>query len=325
MIGQDSSEIFESCVQAILERRATVEQCAARYPEVDGLHEALQAVQTVRLLPQGALSPAASRRILDQRLAPHMRQRITDRKMSVRPRRFSWGIAATAAAIFALVLVVAFIANNRTPTPQVAALPTRTASPILPPSQRTATAPSAQGASSDDFSVTIELSGTIETVALADRAHALAVTLDDGTSIRFDAPLTTDNELTPGLAITVLAEIDNGNQFVARSVTINGNATLNPSALTPESTASATEQCDKSPQPVAARLATSFNVDPGEIMGWFCKGYGFGEIAKAYLLAQKNSKLTVAQVFAMREAGQGWGLIAKNAGVSPKDMAKPLK
>ena len=40
--------------------------------------------------------------------------------------------------------------------------------------------------------------------------------------------------------------------------------------------------------PVATRLADAFGVSYDEIMGWHCKGYGFGNIAKAYLLAQKT-------------------------------------
>jgi hypothetical protein len=65
-------------------------------------------------------------------------------------------------------------------------------------------------------------------------------------------------------------------------------------------------------------------VEISEITIWFCKGYGFGEIAKAYLLAQKSGEYTVEQIFAMREAGQGWGQIVKKVGVSPKELANPL-
>ena len=65
---------------------------------------------------------------------------------------------------------------------------------------------------------------------------------------------------------------------------------------------------------IAASLAKSFNVAESEITGWFCKGYGYGEIARAYLLAQKGT-LIPADIFALRAEGEGWGQIIKAAGV----------
>ncbi len=73
-------------------------------------------------------------------------------------------------------------------------------------------------------------------------------------------------------------------------------------------------------QPVAQRLATAFNVSFNEIMTWHCKGNGFGEIARAYALAQK-ANMPVEQIFAMRDAGQGWGEILHSLGISPHDIA----
>jgi hypothetical protein len=73
-------------------------------------------------------------------------------------------------------------------------------------------------------------------------------------------------------------------------------------------------------QPVAARLAAAFGVPYAEIMGWHCKGFGFGEIAKAYLLAKKTGKAP-GDYFGMRTKGEGWGQIVKDAGVKPQDLA----
>jgi hypothetical protein len=72
--------------------------------------------------------------------------------------------------------------------------------------------------------------------------------------------------------------------------------------------------------PVATRLAEVLKVPYAEIMGWHCKGFGFGEIARAYLVA-RTGKMTVQQVFDARKAGKGWGEILKEAGIDPKDVA----
>ncbi len=73
-------------------------------------------------------------------------------------------------------------------------------------------------------------------------------------------------------------------------------------------------------QPVALRLALVFNVSYTDILTWHCKGKGFGEISRAYLLAQKT-KMSVDQIFAMRDAGKSWSDILKAAGLDPRDFA----
>jgi hypothetical protein len=72
--------------------------------------------------------------------------------------------------------------------------------------------------------------------------------------------------------------------------------------------------------PVATRLADTFEVSYTEIMKWHCDGIGFGEIARAYLIA-KHSKLTVDQIFTLRKKHMGWGQIIKASGLKAKDIA----
>ncbi len=81
-----------------------------------------------------------------------------------------------------------------------------------------------------------------------------------------------------------------------------------------------TECLKNTTHPVATRLAEALGVSYAEIMGWHCKGYGFGEIARAYLIARKSS-MTVQQILDARKAGKGWGEILKEAGVDPGDVA----
>jgi len=53
------------------------------------------------------------------------------------------------------------------------------------------------------------------------------------------------------------------------------------------------------------------------VMGYFCQGYGFGEIALAYQLSQQAG-VPVGEVFAQRGSGQGWGQVMKSYGLHGK-------
>jgi hypothetical protein len=63
-------------------------------------------------------------------------------------------------------------------------------------------------------------------------------------------------------------------------------------------------------------LAALYGVSYAEIMGWFCDGFGFGEIDLAYSLSQ-TSGVAVADIFAMRLAGMDWGEIMQQLGLIP--------
>ncbi|GEM_PF-5857160 len=62
------------------------------------------------------------------------------------------------------------------------------------------------------------------------------------------------------------------------------------------------------PHPAGVALAGQYDVPYEEIMGWFCSGFGFGEIDLAYSLSLKSG-LPVDAVFAMKAGGMGWGQI----------------
>jgi hypothetical protein len=64
------------------------------------------------------------------------------------------------------------------------------------------------------------------------------------------------------------------------------------------------------PQPKSQELAVKYNVPAAEIMEWFCQGFGFGEIELAYSLSLETG-VPVAEIFALRQAGQAWGEITK--------------
>lgn len=58
-------------------------------------------------------------------------------------------------------------------------------------------------------------------------------------------------------------------------------------------------------------LAARWGVTYTEIIGWFCQGFGFGEIDLAYELAKESGK-PVGDIFAMKAGGTGWGLIKQS-------------
>jgi hypothetical protein len=188
----------------------------------------------------------------------------------------------------------------------------------------------------DDLDVRIEVTGVIESVTPQNQNVSI-VLLTDGTSILVNPASQGASDLQPGQTITVIASMDDDDeQLVAKIITVVVVATEEPTAVptmeptaeptmeptqpaTPAATAAVT--CGGPNQhPVATRLADAFGVSYDEVMGWHCKGYGFGEIAKAYLLADKTGK-TPDEFFAMRAAGQGWGQIVKDAGVKPSELA----
>ncbi len=87
------------------------------------------------------------------------------------------------------------------------------------------------------------------------------------------------------------------------TITTTPGATTTPSAPASVCTGA-------NPQPTGMRLAAEFGVTYEEIMGWFCQGFGFGEISTAYELS-RESGVPVADIFTMRRSGMGWGNIKK--------------
>ncbi len=79
--------------------------------------------------------------------------------------------------------------------------------------------------------------------------------------------------------------------------------------------------CDRPNHPVAEALAASFEVDYDTIMGWHCDGYGFGEIARALLLADYDGTVTAQELLDLFASGLGWGEIKKQYDVHPSELA----
>jgi hypothetical protein len=64
--------------------------------------------------------------------------------------------------------------------------------------------------------------------------------------------------------------------------------------------------------PVAERLAEDHDVSYEEVIGWFCSGFGLGEIGLAYQI-ESESGTPVADLFGTRsDRNMGWGLILQD-------------
>ena len=90
----------------------------------------------------------------------------------------------------------------------------------------------------------------------------------------------------------------------------------------PSATPGSTNCTGADPHPTGVKLANRFGVTYEEIMGWFCQGFGFGEIDQAYDLSRQTG-IPVANIFAMRSSGMGWGEIKKQLLGKPNDKDKP--
>ncbi|MBE2268636.1 MAG: hypothetical protein IAE80_10440 [Anaerolinea sp.] len=92
---------------------------------------------------------------------------------------------------------------------------------------------------------------------------------------------------------------------------------------TPESTAIPTDEaddCNRPDHPAAEVIAERFDVPYDEVIGWHCDGFGFGEITRAYVLAETTGE-TADSYLERRRGGEGWGQIIRESGVHPRDLA----
>src|SRR5260221_12953822 len=71
---QNQVEIFRVCMQAIEQKKATVDQCVAHYPQVEGLRELLEASTLASRMPHVGLADSR-KKALEQRLIAQMKSR----------------------------------------------------------------------------------------------------------------------------------------------------------------------------------------------------------------------------------------------------------
>ncbi len=101
----NSSDILELCLQAIERGDATIAQCVARYPGVEGLREMLQVAMTARTVPRPIMSLTA-KKALEQQLVARMN---TAKPRPERRRVQHWlRLPLTVAAMLVLLLGTGF-------------------------------------------------------------------------------------------------------------------------------------------------------------------------------------------------------------------------
>jgi hypothetical protein len=102
--------------------------------------------------------------------------------------------------------------------------------------------------------------------------------------------------------------------------------------ITPEVTPQATtapDSCNRPGHPVAQAIANTFGVPYEEVMAFHCAGNGFGNIVRAYMLAQASGG-SAKDYIDRHKSGEGWGEIRKDSDVDPAELApgrvlKPCK
>lgn len=74
--------------------------------------------------------------------------------------------------------------------------------------------------------------------------------------------------------------------------------------------------------PVATAIAEAFDLNYHTVGAWACAGYGYGEIARALLIAAESGYDTLPQDLLDRfAAGEGWGEIMKDFDISPSHFS----
>lgn len=129
-----------------------------------------------------------------------------------------------------------------------------------------------------------------------------------------ETPAVTET-LTPTLTVTPTLT---ATPALTATVPVTSTPTLTPTpdaTQTPVASPTAVSCTGAQPHPTGMRLAQRYGVPYEEIMGWFCQGFGFGEIDHAYSLSLQTG-VPVEEIFAMRTSGLGWGEIKKLLGGS---------
>lgn len=77
------------------------------------------------------------------------------------------------------------------------------------------------------------------------------------------------------------------------------------------------------PHPVAARISARYGVTVEWVMGYFCQGFGMGEILLA-LKTQQINGMDANALLAAKGEGKGWGEIWKEAGLVGSERAEDV-
>lgn len=142
-----------------------------------------------------------------------------------------------------------------------------------------------------------------------------------GTEVKIRVTIASENNRPGGhpgrLTVTL---VNNCGEEPTPTPTTDPDPTVTPTE-TPEPTATPDPGEEPictgaNPHPVGMKLAQRYGVTYEEIMGWFCMGFGFGEIDLAYGLSVQTG-VPVEEIFQMKMDGMGWGNIKKELNSLP--------
>jgi hypothetical protein len=199
---------------------------------------------------------------------------------------------------------------------------------------------------SGELPILLNISGQVQTISqtaiginnltiLVPDSVPLPVGIRIGTTVTVRANLCNDDSIAAGAIVagiptaTPVPPEDAGTEEAAQEATsadtivaptANGSA---PPDLTarPDASPSPIPGCDKPGQPLAALIATGYGVPYAEVVGWHCKGFAFGVIARAYLLVitgeGDGKHVTAATILTLRQAGKRWSAIMLELDVQP--------
>lgn len=150
----------------------------------------------------------------------------------------------------------------------------------------------------------VEITGTV--VSIDEEAGSFTVEVESGETYVVFPP--------EGFDFTTLAEGDT----VSVQGTVNEDGSVSALEVMPEEEDEGEEEedlnngyyCTQSevPHPFGARLAESFEVEYAMIQGWFCDGFGWGQV----MLALQTGEITgedPESLLELRRGGSGWGQI----------------
>ncbi len=198
---------------------------------------------------------------------------------------------------------------------------------------------------SDELPVLLNLTGKIQAISGA----TLQI---NNVSLVIPAGMALPAGVQIGTLVTIRANLRNDDTISIITITL-GAPTPTPTATeaadqTEEATPQATEQatqsavaqatsaatpagtvagplivgCDKPKQQLAVFISTTYDVPYTEVVGWRCKGFTFGVIARAYLLViagqVEDKEISVTNVLNLRTTGNRWSVIIVVLGVHPR-------
>ncbi len=206
--------------------------------------------------------------------------------------------------------------------------------PLSSQAQSSPTAPATTSAAddSDELPVLVNLTGKVQAIT------ATTLRIND-TIVIIPSTYVLPSSIQVGVLVTIRANLHNDDTIIIISLLIGAptptpveteepetpeptlQVTSAPTLTSPPPTATAQPtivlptipNCGLAKQPLGLLIAATYGIPYAEVIGWHCKGFTFGVIARAYLIVltgQEQSKpTTIVIILDLRLRGKHWGAI----------------